>query len=186
LNTRDGGQVQTKTTDDAQTTKAGRAKPLAPRTPAEATKTATGTKAAGTNVAGTYVADSFSGDIAMTMGGTPALAHDGQPAGLARVTLAMREPVRRESPAPRRLVGLCSWAAGLGILGAIMAIRAAIAVMVGTPSWYLPTVAILGVCGVCATMGGFVTARVQTVPWALLGVATFTLAAALVATLFAA
>ena len=91
---------------------------------------------------GTYVADSFTGDVTATMGGTFALAHDGEPAGLARVTLAMRTPVRKESPAPRRLVGLCAWAAVLGILGAILAIRAAVGVMIGTPAWFLPTAAI--------------------------------------------
>jgi hypothetical protein len=134
---------------------------------------------------GTYVAESFSGDISQTMGGTPALARDGEPAGLARVTLAMRPP-RKESPAPRRLVGLCSWAAAIGILGLIMAIRAAVAVMVGTASWYVPAVSIIAVVGVAATMGAFLAARARMLPWVLLGAATTALAASLVLTSFAA
>ena len=138
------------------------------------------------NAAGTYVADSFSGDIAATMGGTFALAHDGEPAGLARVTMAMRTPGRKESPAPRRLIGLCSWAAAIGILGTILAIRAAVAVMIGTPSWYLPTAGIIALFGILATMGSFLTARARVVPFALLGAATASLAGALIATLFAA
>lgn len=134
---------------------------------------------------GTYVADSFSGDVTATMGGTFALAHDGEPAGLARVTLAMRTPARKESPAPRRLIGLCSWAAALGILGTILAIRAAVAVMIGTPSWYLPAVTIIALVGLGSTMGSFLTARARVVPWALLGVATSALLAGLIVTIAA-
>lgn len=134
---------------------------------------------------GTYVADSFSGDVAATMGGTFALAHDGEPAGLARVTLAMRQPMRKESPAPRRLVGLCSWAAAVGILGVILALRAIVAVIVGTPAWYLPTAGLIALVGIVATMGAFLTARAQMIPWALMGVATTALLANLIAVMFA-
>jgi hypothetical protein len=132
---------------------------------------------------GTYVADSFTGDIAATMGGTFALAHDGEPAGLARVTMAMRTPVRKESPAPRRLVGLALWAAALGILGVILAIRDAIGVLVGAPSYFLPLITVIGVVGVALTMGAFLTARARIVPWTLLGLATCALGGALIATL---
>ncbi len=134
---------------------------------------------------GTYVADSFTGDIAMTMGGTFALAHDGEPAGLARVTMAMRTPARPDSPAPRRLIGLSLWAAALGILGVILAIRDAIGILVGAPHYFLPLIAILGIVGVALTMGGFLTARARVLPWTLMGLATCTLGGALIATMTA-
>lgn len=135
--------------------------------------------------AGTYVADSFTGDITATMGGTPALAPDGMPAGLARITMAMKEPVRRESPAPRRLVGLAAWAAALGILGTILAIWAGIGVLVGAPSWFFPTAATFGIVGVGLTMGAFVTARARNIPWTLLGLASCSLLGAFLTTLMA-
>ncbi|HEY2795707.1 MAG TPA: hypothetical protein VGJ28_25315 [Micromonosporaceae bacterium] len=134
---------------------------------------------------GTYVADNFTGDITATMGGTFALAHDGELAGLARVTMAMREPVRKESPAPRRLVGLASWAAVLGILGAILAIRSGVGILVGAPSWFFPTETAIGIIGVCLTMASFLTARERVVPWFLLGLASCALLGAFVTTLVA-
>ncbi len=134
---------------------------------------------------GTYVADSFTGDITATMGGTPALAHDGEPAGLARVTMAMRTPVRKESPAPRRLVGLALWAAALGILGVILALRDAVGLLVGAPSYFLPLITIIGVVGVALTMGAFLTARARIIPWTLLGLASCALGGALIVTLTA-
>jgi len=137
------------------------------------------------NAAGTYVADSFTGDITATMGGSPALAHDGEPAGLARITMAMRNPTRRESPAPKRLVGLSVWAAALGVLGTMLAIRAGIGVLAGAPRWYFPTASLIGVAGVGLTMGAFVTAREKTLPWILLGLSTCALIGAFTATLIA-
>jgi hypothetical protein len=137
------------------------------------------------NPAGTYVADSFTGDIAATIGGTYALAHDGEPAGLARVTMAMREPVRKEPPASRRLVGLAAWAAALGILGGILAIRAGVGILIGAPSWYFPTATAIGVLGVGLTMGAFLSARVRVVPWTLLALASCALFGAFLTTLVA-
>jgi hypothetical protein len=145
----------------------------------------TGSRPAIPKPTGTYVADSFTGDIAATIGGTFALAHDGEPAGLARVTMAMRVPVRKEPPASRRLVGLACWAAVLGILGAILAIRAGVGVMIGAPSWYFPAAAGIGVVGVVLTMGAFVTARARIIPWTLLGLASCALFGAFLATLLA-
>jgi hypothetical protein len=127
---------------------------------------------------GTYVGDAYAGDTALTSGGTPALAHDGEPAGLARVTLAMRAPVDKPSPAPRRLVGLCAWAAAVGILGALIAVWAGIEFMLGAPAWFLPVAGAIGVTGVGLTVGAFFAARKPTVPWALLGGASCMLIAA--------
>jgi hypothetical protein len=165
--TEDGGHVQTNTTDETR-----------------GMRTVAPPQQASSQRHGTYVAETYAGDISQTMGGSPALARDGEPAGLARVTLAMR-PARKESPAPRRLVGLCSWAAAIGILGLFMAIRAAVAVMLGTPSWYVPAVSIIAVAGVAATMGAFLAARARVLPWVLLGAATTSLAVSLVLTSFA-
>jgi hypothetical protein len=123
----------------------------------------------------TYIADSFAGDADMTSGGSPILAQDGEPAGLARVTLAMRTPVEKLPPAPRRLVGLCSWAAAIGILGVIIGIRAVVVTIIGAAAWFPVTAAIIGVVGLVATMGAFVTARRAQVPWVLLSIASLTL-----------
>jgi hypothetical protein len=127
-----------------------------------------------------YVANNFTGDITATMGGTPARAHDGEPAGLARVTLAMRPQVRKDSPAPRRLVGLALWAAGLGILGVALGIRDIVGLFTPHPSWFLPGSSLIAVIGIALTMGAFVTARARIVPWLLLGLATCALGANLI------
>lgn len=130
----------------------------------------------------TYVADSFAGEADMTSGGSPVLAQDGEPAGLARVTLAMRTPAESLPPAPRRLVGLCSWAAAVGILGVIIAIRAVVATIIGTSAWFPITAGAVGLIGVVATMGSFVTARREHTPWALLSIASLTLIVATILT----
>jgi hypothetical protein len=131
---------------------------------------------------GTYVADSFAGDATMTSGGTPVLAQDGEPAGLARVTLAMRRSEGKLPPAPRRLVGLCAWAAAVGIIGVLIGIWAAIAFLAGAPGWFLPVAGLIGVAGVGFTMGAFVTARQRQIPWALLSAATLCLIIATIVT----
>lgn len=124
--------------------------------------------------AGTYVADTYSGDLTATSGGTPTLANDGEPAGLARVTLAM-QPTDKQAPAPGLLVGLCIWATAIGILGALIAAWAGIELVIGMPAWFLPTAICLGVAGVGLTVAAFFTARQRIVPWALLGAASCTL-----------
>ncbi len=151
------------------------------RAPVRTAKSGTGTGAVprGRTHAGTYVADTYDGDMTATSGGTPTLAHDGEPAGLARVTLAMQPTEEQVAPAPGRLVGLCSWAAAVGILGAIIAVWAGIVQLTGPPAWFLPTAAVLGIAGVGLTVAAFFTARQRIIPWALLGLATCTLGAAI-------
>lgn len=128
---------------------------------------------------GTYIAETYAGDIDATIGGTPVVANDGEPAGLARVTLAMR-PDTRQPPAPGRLVGLCAWAAVIGIVGLVLAIRSAFAIISGAPGWFAPIAAIVGLVGFSSTLGAFVTARWRIAPWALLGVASLTIIVALI------
>ena len=128
---------------------------------------------------GTYIAETYAGDLDATMGGTPVVAHDGEPAGLARVTLAMR-PDTKQPPAPGRLAGLCAWAAVIGIIGLVLAIRSAFAIISGAPGWFAPLAAIVGLIGFSSTLGAFVTARWRIAPWALLGVASLTIIVALI------
>lgn len=128
---------------------------------------------------GTYIAETYAGDLDATMGGTPVVANDGEPAGLARVTLAMR-PETKQPPAPGRLVGLCAWAAVIGIIGLVLAIRSAFAIISGAPGWFAPLAAIVGLIGFSSTLGAFVTARWRIAPWALLGVASLTIIVALI------
>jgi hypothetical protein len=128
---------------------------------------------------GTYIAETYAGDIDATIGGTPVVANDGEPAGLARVTLAMR-PETKQPPAPGRLVGLCAWAAVIGLIGLVLAIRSAFAIISGAPGWFAPIAAIVGLIGFSSTLGAFVTARWRIAPWALLGVASLTIIVALV------
>jgi hypothetical protein len=128
---------------------------------------------------GTYIADTYAGDLDATIGGTPVVANDGEPAGLARVTLAMR-PETKQPPAPGRLVGLCAWAAVIGIIGLVLAIRSAFAIISGAPGWFAPLAAIVGLIGFSSTLGAFVTARWRIAPWALLGVASLTIIVALI------
>lgn len=128
---------------------------------------------------GTYIAETYAGDLDATIGGTPVVANDGEPAGLARVTLAMR-PDTKQPPAPGRLVGLCAWAAVIGIVGLVLAIRSAFAIMAGAPGWFTPIAAIAGLVGFSSTLGAFVTARWRIAPWALLGVASLTIIVALI------
>jgi hypothetical protein len=128
---------------------------------------------------GTYIGETYAGDLDATMGGTPVVANDGEPAGLARVTLAMR-PETKEPPAPGRLVGLCAWAAVIGIIGLVLGIRSAFAIISGAPGWFAAIAPIVGLVGFTSTLGAFVTARWRTAPWALLGVASLTIIVALI------
>jgi len=128
---------------------------------------------------GTYIAETYAGDLDATMGGTPVVANDGEPAGLARVTLAMR-PDTKQPPAPGRLVGLCAWAAVIGLIGLVLAIRSAFAIISGAPGWFAPIAAIVGLIGFSSTLGAFVTARWRIAPWALLGAASLTIIVALI------
>lgn len=128
---------------------------------------------------GTYVADSYAGDLGVMTGGAPKLADDGEPAGLARVTLAMR-PAPVESPAPGRLVGLSAWAAVIGIVGLMLGVRSFFAVVSGAPGWFFPLAALTGLVGFASTVASFFAARQGTRPWILLGVATITIIFALV------
>jgi hypothetical protein len=67
----------------------------------------------------------------------------------------------------------------IGIIGLVLAIRSAFAVLPGAPAWFTTGATISGLIGFASTIGAFVTARWRIMPWALLGVATCTIIVAL-------
>jgi hypothetical protein len=86
-------------------------------------------------------------------------------------------------PPGRRLAALCGWAALLGFLGVVIAIRGQVAILVThPPSWYEPTLVIIGLGGIALTAAAFLAVRQRYTPWLLLTLATAALVASLVAT----
>ncbi|HEY7175543.1 MAG TPA: hypothetical protein VH442_11555 [Micromonosporaceae bacterium] len=128
---------------------------------------------------GTYVADTYTGDLGTTVTGAPKLANDGEPAGLARVTMAMRR-APKQPPAPGRLVGLCAWAAVIGIIGLMLGVWSGVAVLSGAPGWFFPLAAVTGLVGFTSTVASYFAARDGRRPWVLLGIASVTLIVALI------
>jgi len=91
-------------------------------------------------------------------------------------------------PAPdsRRMVGICAWAAVLGVIGTAIALRALAALITAAPpGWYEPTVVAVGVLGMALTAAAYLAVHHTWLPWALLGAATVPLAANLTATIVA-
>ena len=96
-----------------------------------------------------------------------------------------RYPVRAlhlpemDDPAPNlaRMISMSTWAAALGLLGMIVAVRTFIAIFVAPgPQWLVPTLMSLGIGGtVCAGIA-FATAHRKWLPWELLGLASLLLA----------
>ena len=102
----------------------------------------------------------------------------------ARATVRQRRPVGLRLPAPDdpppatgRMLGVCAWAALLGVVGLAVAARALVAVLAGTaPGWYEPTVLALGVVGIGLTAAAFLAVHHRGLPWLLLAAATVPLA----------
>jgi hypothetical protein len=106
-------------------------------------------------------------------------------AGLSSVTGAFRQviPPPQRGPALRRLAGLASWAALLGVVGLTVGARGLVAILVGgIPKWYEPMLIAMGIFGVVLTSGAFLTARRGPLPWAFLGAASCVLLASIVVT----
>jgi hypothetical protein len=89
------------------------------------------------------------------------------------------------APTPRRLAGLCGWAALLGFLGVVVGARGLIAVIVKAPQWYLPMLIAFGLGGIGLTVVAFLTVHQRLVPWLFLTLASAVLLAAIVATALA-
>jgi len=113
-------------------------------------------------------------------------APTGEHVGLSPVAKAMTRPgARSSSPVPsgRRLFGLCVAAAALGFGGILIGARGWFGLVTHkAESWYLPAIVIMGVVGVLAAAGGFLTVHRRYAPWALVCVSAAILVTAIVVT----
>jgi hypothetical protein len=75
----------------------------------------------------------------------------------------------------RRLAGVAVWAALLGFGGLVVGLRVTIGLFTSSPSWYLPTICVLGVVGIAITVGAFASVHRRRLPWLLLAAATVVL-----------
>lgn len=87
-------------------------------------------------------------------------------------------------PHPARLIGICTWAAGLGLIGMPVAGRSSVAVLTdAAPPWFEPTVVLAGMLGIGLTIAAFAAIHRRWLPWLLLLAATALLAANLLLTI---
>jgi hypothetical protein len=84
------------------------------------------------------------------------------------------------SPTPGRIGAMCCWAAGLGLAGVLLAIRALAAILGEVPEWYEPVVVTAGAAGIALTVAAFLAVHRRRLPWALLTAATTALLANLI------
>jgi hypothetical protein len=85
------------------------------------------------------------------------------------------------SPNLARMVSMSTWAAVLGLLGMIVAVRTFIAIFIAPgPQWLVPTLMSLGIGGTLCAGIAFATAHRKWLPWELLGLASLLLATNLV------
>ncbi len=104
----------------------------------------------------------------------PAPPRPRRPRGLVP-TVSPSTPRVDVGPQPRlrQLVGVCLWAALIGGVALVTAVRALIGSLgADPPSWYLPWVSAVGTAGLGSTIAAFVTVNRKWVPFALLGVST--------------
>ena len=91
--------------------------------------------------------------------------------------------VERRQPRLRQLMGVCGWAALLGVVGLVVGIRGFIGDLVGAaPDWYEPAMIAVGFIGIALTVGAFITVQRRRMPYALLGGATVVLVYAMTLT----
>jgi hypothetical protein len=108
----------------------------------------------------------------------------------ARATVRQRRPAGLRLPAPDdpppatgRMLGVCAWAALLGVVGLAVAGRALVALLTGgAPDWYEPTVLAGGVAGIGLTATAFLAVHHRRLPWVLLATATVPLVVNLAST----
>ncbi len=110
---------------------------------------------------------------------TAGTAPDGTP---WNARISQRAPQRDPGPRPRRLVGLCTWAALLGFLGLAVGVRGVIAILVKAPHWYEPTLITLGLAGIATAAVAMLTVRYHLYPWLFLALSSGILLASILAT----
>lgn len=92
-------------------------------------------------------------------------------------------PVLSGRPRLRQLMGVCGWAAVLGGISFIIAIRGIWGSLTADPpGWYTPSATLVGLVGIALTVGSFVTVERRRTPWTLLSAATAFLIAAMTMT----
>lgn len=90
-----------------------------------------------------------------------------------------------DDPAPptSKLIAMCAWASGLGLIGLLVATRAVLAMWRGDPaSWYEPSFIAVGLVGIGLTVGAFMSIQRRRPPWIMLALATIPLIASIVLT----
>jgi hypothetical protein len=90
-----------------------------------------------------------------------------------------------DDPAPptSKLIAMCAWASGLGLIGLLVATRAVLAMWRGDPaSWYEPSFIAVGLAGIGLTVGAFMSIQRRRLPWIMLALATIPLIASIVLT----
>jgi hypothetical protein len=90
-------------------------------------------------------------------------------------------------PAPRlrQIAGVSGWAALLGVLGLLVAVRALLGIIGGAPTWYEPTMIVIGLSGIAAATIGFLTVHIRVIPWLAMTASSVALLASIVVTGFA-
>ena len=117
--------------------------------------------------------------------GPPGEAPGAGTSNVSTVTGVFRRPVfpRQRGPKLRTLAGLATWAAALGLGGLIMGIRGLVIIIATKPPhWYEPTLITMGLIGIALTAAAFLTVQYRYVPWALLGLGSGVLLAAIIVT----
>jgi hypothetical protein len=72
-----------------------------------------------------------------------------------------------------RMLGLCGWAAGLGVAGSATALRGLLAIVDGrAPDWYEPALATAGFGVIGLVTAAFFSVRHPRLPWVMLAMAT--------------
>jgi hypothetical protein len=83
----------------------------------------------------------------------------------------------------RQLMGVCGWAAVLGLFGLVIGVVGFMQDLMGAaPGWYEPVMIIVGAIGIGLVVGAFVSVNRRRLPYALLSLSTVSLVAAMALT----
>jgi hypothetical protein len=108
----------------------------------------------------------------------------GAPAFARVAALAAAEPAEPEqTPAPRRVAGVCAWAAVLGLANLVLVICGLVTILGGSaPDWYQPVLIGLGLGGVALAVTAFLTIQLRVVPWIFMALSSVVVLASLIVT----